>query len=65
LDLSDPSVRIKLIDGYVDLLKLAETETRIMLEAGSLRPEAADLVRYQYLDAQVLQLQFRKQLEKK
>jgi hypothetical protein len=67
LDLDDPALRLKAIDGYVDLMKVAEEETRIKLELGAqgVDPETHQIARYHYLDAQLLQLQLRKQAEKK
>jgi hypothetical protein len=60
LDLDDEIVRGKLIDEFVNYLKNAEDKTREMLEAGNLDPVKLPLVRYQYLDAQLMQLQFKK-----
>jgi hypothetical protein len=63
--LDDQVVRMKAFDAYVDLTKIAETERRIMLEAGGIEPYQYHMARYRYLDAQLLHLQLRKQLEKK
>lgn len=66
LDLDDPVTKMAVVDGYVDLMKIAEAEVRSARDAGGggLKPYQFHLVRYYYLDAQVLQLQLRKQLKK-
>ena len=65
LDLDDPALRMKAFDAYVDLTKFSEKDSLIKLEAGAIDPYKSDLTRYRRLDAELLQLQMKKQAEKK
>lgn len=65
LDLDDPGMRVKAFDAYVDLTKIAEKESQFKLDAGNLDPYKYDLIRYYHLDAQLIQLQLKKQAEMK
>ncbi len=66
LDLDDPSLRLKLVDGYVQLLALAAEEAEHAFKAGggSFKPYQYHTLRYHHFDARLLQLQLTKQSKK-
>jgi hypothetical protein len=64
-DLNDPGLTMKVVNAQVDLLGKKHEELRQRFTAGSIAPETYYRARYEYLDAQILQMRFKKQSEAK
>jgi len=65
MDLNEPVLKMNVIDGLVELWKRADREAIHLMESGRLRRHQHQIIRCNLLDAQILQVQLRKQMDKK
>lgn len=65
VDLNDPKLTMKIVNDYVGLLAEVHRVTELRVNAGNDRMDSLHRVRYYYLDAQILQLRQKKQLDAK